>query len=78
MDFCNKDIFQLHSTRNALKVIQIKWATINKLKTKFFKPTLIISICQIYEAIVGKSLISRFESVLTALRKTIKPQPYLL
>ena len=58
--------FLLCSTRNALKVIQIKWGKPNKFEINNLKPTVIIRICQICEAIVRKCLISRVESVLTA------------
>ena len=50
---CDEVIFQLCSTRFALKVIQIKWGL--KFETKILKPSFMISICQICEAIVTNS-----------------------
>ena len=59
MRFCDKIVFQLHSTRNTLKVMQVKWSggKPNIFKTKNLRPTLIISIRQTCEAIVRKYLI---------------------
>ena len=72
MRFCDKVIFQLCRNRNTLKENQEKGGKPSKFKTKILKPTLIISICQICEAIVKKCLISRIESVLAAPHKIKK------
>ena len=67
MRFCNKVIFQLSSTRNALKVVQIKWGKPKKPETKILEQTLLISICQICKPIMRNCLILRVERELTAL-----------
>ena len=58
--FCDKIIFQLCSTKYASKVIQI---ILDKFKTKILRPTLMISICQICEAIARYCIILRVKSM---------------
>ena len=59
---CDKVIFYLCSTKYAYKVMQTKCGKPDKFKTKILRPILIISICQICEAIVTNSWLRKLKA----------------